>query len=216
MLHTYFMAGTDTDCGKTYVTVSLLDYLHRQSLSARALKPVASGCIEVQGVRVNEDVQRLEAANGTTSSPICHWMLPTPIAPHLAAKAAGVSISAAKIKAFCDAYPKEDLEYLLIEGAGGLLVPLNGQETWIDFLVQTYTPVILVVGMRLGCINHALLTAYALMKQHILCHGWIANFLDPDMLAQAGNLETLERWLDYPLLGTVPYQGTFCPHSKFV
>ena len=164
---------------------------------------------------VNDDIQRIQQANGSHSGPINRWMLQPPIAPHLAAQSAGVSISASKIKAFCESYPKEGLEYLLIEGAGGLFVPLNDQETWVDFLVQSHIPVILVVGMRLGCINHALLTTYALMKQHIPCHGWIANFIDTHMLAQDDNLQTLEQWLHYPLIGTIPYQGSFVPTPEF-
>jgi dethiobiotin synthetase len=129
----------------------------------------------------------------------------------LAAKEEGQVISSVQIKTFYESYPKDDLDYLLIEGAGGLLVPLNDQETWIDFLDHTHIPVILVVGMRLGCINHALLSAHALAKHHIHCHGWIANFIDPNMLAQNENLHTLEQWLYPPLLGIVPYQGSFLP-----
>ena len=215
MIKTYFVLGTETDCGKTYTTVALLDYLRQKKINARALKPVASGCREEEGVWVNDDIQRIQQANGGHSGPINQWMLQPPIAPHLAALSAGVSISASKIKAFCESYPKEGLEYLLIEGAGGLFVPLNDQETWVDFLVQSHIPVILVVGMRLGCINHALLTTYALMKQHIPCHGWIANFIDPHMLAQDDNLQTLEQWLHYPLIGTITYQGSFVPTPGF-
>ncbi|MCX7091469.1 MAG: dethiobiotin synthase [Legionellales bacterium] len=214
MIKSYFITGTDTDCGKTYVTVALLQYLHQQKMRARALKPIASGCHLKQGVWVNDDVQRLEKANGNNPSAINHLTLRSPISPNLAAAEEGVAFTAAKIKSFYEAYPKTDLDYLLVEGAGGLLVPLNEQETWLDFLVQTRMPVLLVVGMRLGCMNHALLTAYALRKQHIPCHGWIANFLDPNMLAQAENLQTLQHWLAYPFLGSIPYQGVFCPASS--
>ncbi len=213
MIKTYFITGTDTDCGKTYVTVALLKYLQQQKMRARALKPIASGCQLEQGELVNDDIQRLEQANGSHPSAIYNWKLRSAISPNLAAAEEGVSITAAQIKTFCVAYPKTDLDYLLVEGAGGLLVPLNERETWIDFLVQTRMPVLLVVGMRLGCMNHALLTAYVLRKQHIPCHGWIANFLDPNMSAQLENLATLQHWLDYPLLGTIPFQGEFCPES---
>ena len=213
MIPTYFITGTDTDCGKTYATVALLDYLQQQNKMGRAIKPVASGCHYDQNNWVNADIQQLTQANGAHPAPICQWTLRSAISPNLAAAEEGVTITTAQIKAFYQAYPKSDLDYLLIEGAGGLLVPLNEQETWIDFLVQTRIPVILVVGMRLGCMNHALLTAYALQKHHIPCHGWIANFLDPTMLASAENLATLQRWLNFPLLGTIAYQGTFCSKS---
>ena len=209
MLKSYFITGTDTHCGKTYVTVALLNHLRSQNKSALALKPVASGCEEVDGQWINHDIQCLEQANGSQSPPIWKWKFRPPIAPHLAAQQEKVQISASEIKRFYTSYPKENLDYMLVEGAGGLLVPLNSQETWLDFLVATHMPVILVVGMRLGCINHALLTAYALRKQHIACHGWIANFLDPSMLAVADNLNTLKQWLRYPYLGHVSYGGDF-------
>ncbi len=211
MLKTWFIVGTDTDCGKTYVTVALLEYLRQQKQVARALKPVASGCTEEHGVLVNEDIQRLEHANGVSSPPIHHWVMPLAISPHLAAKAEGLSLSVAEIQAFYESYPSKDLDYLFIEGAGGLFVPLNEQETWVDFLCQTQLPVILVVGMRLGCINHALLTAYALKQHQLTCVGWIANFIDPHMLVPTENLDTIAKKLDCPLLGTVPFQGMFVP-----
>lgn len=216
MLKSYFITGTDTDCGKTYVMVALLEYLWQQNRVARGLKPVASGCEVINGQLINPDIQRIEQANGTQIPPIWQWKFRPPIAPHLAAQEEGIHISAQKIKVFYDNYPKENLDYLLIEGAGGLLVPLNEQETWLDFLVQTHIPVILVVGMQLGCINHALLTAYALRKQHIPCHGWIANCLDPNMLALSDNLNTLKQWLQYPYLGRVSYQGKFISEFEFV
>ncbi|MGV3739972.1 MAG: dethiobiotin synthase [Gammaproteobacteria bacterium] len=216
MLKTYFITGTDTDCGKTYVTVALLNYLRQKNLKAIGLKPVASGCKEEHGVLINQDIQCLEQANGSQIPAIYQWKLRSPIAPHLAAQEEGIHITAEKIKTFYENYPKESLDYLLIEGAGGLFVPLNDQETWLDFLVQTHIPSILVVGMRLGCINHALLTAYALRKQHINCAGWIANYLDPNMLKQTENLETLKHWLQYPYLGSISYQGSFFPDFEFV
>lgn len=215
MIKTYFITGTDTDCGKTYATVALLQHLRRQNKIARAMKPVASGCYYEQGKWVNADVEQLTEANGTHLADICRWTFRSPVSPNLAAAEEGVAIHVAEIKAFYRDYPKSDLDYLLIEGAGGLLVPLNEQETWMDFLVQTRVPVILVVGMRLGCMNHALLTAYALEKQHIPCCGWIANFLDPTMLAQTENLHTLQQWLRCPLLGTISYQGSFVQNRGY-
>ncbi len=211
MLNTYFVVGTDTDCGKTYVTVALLDYFRQQQQPAHALKPVASGCREEQGVLINEDVEALQKANGVLTPSINRWMMQKPIAPHLAARENGFTLSVSEILAFCQSYPSAGLEHLLIEGAGGLMVPLNDDETWIDFLTQSKIPVIIVVGMRLGCINHALLTAWALQSHGISCKGWIANFLDPKMSAQQENLHTLKRKLSVPLLGTVSFQGAFEP-----
>lgn len=202
----YFIIGTDTDCGKTYVTCQLLRYFQRQGHRVRALKPVASGCVEQDGIWVCEDVQQLQAHNGGFDGIVCAWPFKPPISPHLAAREAGVQLSARAITDFCCA-PHDDLDYLLIEGAGGLMVPLNEQETWLDVLRLSGLPVILVVGMRLGCINHALLTAFALKTQGIDCAGWIANGIDPDMLAVPGNMETLCERMDMPLLATVAHGG---------
>lgn len=205
MPNSYFIVGTDTHCGKTYVTVKLIDYFRQQQTTVLAIKPIASGG--------NEDILQLQSANPQTTLPICGWLMPDPISPHLAAKRSGIQLSAAEIAHFCQSYPREDYKKLLIEGAGGLMVPLNDQETWIDFLKLTALPVIVVVGMRLGCINHALLTMAVLQIHAIPCAGWIANFIDPMMLAQKENLDTLSSAITHPLLGSVSYQGGFTPHQ---
>jgi dethiobiotin synthetase len=205
MPNSYFIIGTDTNCGKTYVTVKLIEYLRKQQTSVFAIKPIASGG--------NEDILQLQGANPQTTQPICGWLMPDPVSPHLAAKRAGISLTAAEIADFCQSYPRNAYERLLIEGAGGLMVPLNDQETWIDFLKHAALPVMVVVGMRLGCINHALLTMSALRTNNIQCAGWIANFIDPAMLLQKDNLDTLSRAIAHPLLGVVSFQGEFTPHT---
>lgn len=204
MLNTYFIVGTDTDCGKTYVTQSLV----RQLQSALAIKPVASGCQYIHGQWINTDVEQLMQTNKATQ-PICGWLLQDPISPHLAAKRMQIELTASEIVDFVQAFPRSAYEHLLVEGAGGLMVPLNTKETWIDVLKLGKWPVILVVGMRLGCINHSLLTAAVLQQQQIPCLGWIANGLDPHMLAQEEVLETLRHSMAFPCLGTVSYQGQF-------
>lgn len=209
MLKTYFIVGTDTDCGKTYATARLIEALHHANVRADALKPLASGCHVDSGQLISEDVLRLQQANGHSNYPIYNWLMEPPISPHLAAKLAGFTLSVEEILSFCHGYPAENLEYLLIEGAGGLMVPLNDHETWVDFLVQSRIPVILVVGMRLGCINHALLTMSVLKSHGISCRGWIANFIDPLMLVSSDVCQTLIDKMDAPLLGTVPYKGSF-------
>ena len=188
------------------MTCQLLKNLHGQGQRVRALKPVASGCVEQDGILVSEDVQQLQAYNGGFDGSICPWRFKPPISPHLAAREAGVRLSARAITDFCCA-KHDDLDYLLIEGAGGLMVPLNEQETWLDVLCLSGIPVILVVGMRLGCINHALLTAFALKAHGIDCAGWIANGIDPDMLALSGNMETLSERIEVPLLASVAHGG---------
>lgn len=204
----YFIIGTDTDCGKTYVTCQLVKHFQKQGHKTLAIKPVASGCVEREkGMLINEDVQLLERANGPFEGSICGWQFKPAIAPHLAARDVGVRLSAQAIADFCNAERFLQQDYLLIEGAGGLMVPLNEQETWLNFLKLSEIPVILVVGMRLGCINHALLTFLALKTHGIACDGWVANCLDKDMQKLASNIETIAFQTQLPLLATVPYQG---------
>lgn len=211
----YFITGTDTDCGKTYVTCQLLDYLHHAGHSALAIKPIASGAIGQQGQWISEDVLRLQAHNGPQAFPINGWLFPDPVSPHLAAKRQGVSVSAKDIADFCADKRFRGYDAILVEGAGGLMVPLNGQETWLDVLALTAMPVILVVGMRLGCINHALLTDAVLRENKLHGLGWIANCLDNTMLALDENINTLIDKMSLPWLGTVSWDGDFQLNKDF-
>lgn len=201
----YFITGTDTDCGKTYVTKKLLEFF----ADSAAIKPIASGCILQGGQLVNADALQLKQNNKLTLEQINPWRFPLPVSPHIAARQTGAHIKIDEIARYCLELQIDDTEILFIEGAGGLMVPLNEQETWIDFLKITQLPVLLVVGMKLGCINHALLTAKVLETCQIHCNGWIANCLDPDMIALKENIATLKLKLNVPLLGTLPFQGGF-------
>lgn len=203
----YFITGTDTNCGKTYVTCQFLNGLNQRQKRALALKPVASGLVEHNNLFYNEDVALLQQHNRHSSRLINGWQFPSPVSPHLAAKEADVTLSVEAIAAFCLDKQYEHLDYLLIEGAGGLLVPLNDQETWLDFLKLTQIPVILVVGMRLGCLNHALLTDFVLKVEQIPCMGWVANCLDQEMKKLAENIDTLKSKMHIPLLATCSDQG---------
>ncbi len=215
-MKSYFIIGTDTDCGKTHVTCELVRYLQSQNKKVLALKPVASGCIERAGTWVSGDAERLAAVqkNSFLLSDICPWSMQLPVSPHLAAKAENLKLSAQEIVKFCQAHLQQDHDYVLIEGAGGLMVPLNDEETWIDVLIQSQIEVILVVGMRLGCINHALLTIEALNKYQITCCGWIANCLDPQMMMLPENMQTLMEKITQPCLGIVNFRSTFQPDPR--
>jgi dethiobiotin synthetase len=206
MVKQYFILGTDTNCGKTYVTCQLLSYFRKNKQRSLALKPVASGCVEHEQGFCNDDILQLEQYNQEMQE-ICRWGFRLPISPHLAAAAEARHVSAQEIIDFCTEKTTADLDCLLIEGAGGLMVPLNDHETWIDVLVASKIPVILVVGMRLGCLNHALLTASVLQIKGIACAGWIANCLDNQMLALPENIQTLCKKMQWPLLCTIPYMG---------
>lgn len=206
---TYFILGTDTGCGKTYATMQWIHHLKRQNRSVMALKPVASGTVwdPVLATEVNEDVMQLQAALHAPEHAICGWSFSQPLSPHLAAAREGKTLSIGQIASFCEAPWLSNYETVLIEGAGGLMVPLNDEHTWIDCLLYTKWPVVLVVGMRLGCLNHALLTAEVLKANKIPCVGWIANAVDPTFLAPDENRHTLQNKLPWPLLGHISYQG---------
>lgn len=223
-MKSFFITGTDTDCGKTYTVCALLSYMARQQKKAMALKPIASGCFFQDGVLVNEDELRIQSLN-PVSGPVSYRKFKAPVSPHLAARAAHEEIVLEELAAFCQE-PRDGktaascgekilenrsfaLDYLFIEGAGGLMVPLNEHETWIDFLHMTQIPVIIVVGMRLGCLNHALLTTSVLSDQGIACAGWIANCLNPDLLMLEENIETLKQKIEAPLLGRIAFNGVF-------
>ena len=201
----FFITGTDTNCGKTYAVCQMLDHLKNMNKKALAIKPVASGFVYKNGEYLNEDIQQLEKHN-YMPFPINAWQFISPISPHLAAKEVGEHLQSQEILKFCQKDCYQELDYLLIEGAGGLMVPLNQKETWVDFLQLSQFPVILIVGMRLGCLNHALLTAFVLRAKRINCMGWIANCLDHEMLVLAENIETLKQKIEMPLLGTIAYQ----------
>lgn len=197
----YFITGTDTDCGKTYVTAKLVNFI----AYAAAIKPIASGGSIVDGQFVSSDAQYLQQHTKLSTDVINPWRFKLPASPHIAAREEGYCLSVNEIAEYCLNLQLEGIESLFIEGAGGLMVPLNDKETWIDFLKHTEIPVILVVGLKLGCINHALLTETALSTSEINCMGWIANCLDPNMLAIEENISTLKSKLKFPLLATIPY-----------
>jgi len=199
----YFITGTDTDCGKTYVTCKLLRFFNNQGLTAQALKPVASGCTDF----ISEDVLALQQDNYHSEQIINRWSFVPPISPHLAAQQCKEQLSVQRIADFCQQECFQTFDRLLIEGAGGLMVPLNDHETWVAFVRLLSIPVILVVGMRLGCLNHALLTAEILKLKNLPCVGWIANCIDNNMLFLDENIATLSRLMPFPLLTTVNYGG---------
>lgn len=207
MLNAVFIAGTDTDVGKTYIAAGLLQAFKDNQLSVLGIKPLASGCVATpEGLR-NADALLLQkistrSLNYACINPIA--LLP-PIAPHIAAQKAQEILSITRLATACQPALSAPVDICVIEGAGGWFVPLNLNETMADFVVTMNWPVILVVGMRLGCLNHALLTVKAMQAQEVPLLGWVANFVSPDMPAGSENLTTLTALLDTPLLGVVPY-----------
>ena len=198
----FFVTGTDTEIGKTHVTCLLLRQYAAQGLKVIGMKPIAAGCELVDGEWVNDDVQRLVAASNLQApmnliNPYC---FKEPIAPHLAAEKAGVTIDIDVIVSeFKQLQAMADV--VIVEGAGGFLVPLNANSNMADLAIALGIPTILVVGMRLGCINHSLLTSEAIKSRGLMLHGWVANHIDPQMDVQKENIQTITEQLGVePLL----------------
>lgn len=202
----WFIAGTDTGVGKTFVSCALLHALRQRGLSAVGMKPVASGA---DAAGNNEDVDALAAASSVEApralrNPYC---FAPAIAPHIAAAEAGVDIDLERIvAAFNELRALADAT--LVEGVGGFLVPLGDEIDGANLAVALDLRVILVVGMRLGCINHALLTHEVISARGLRISGWIANRIDPEMPRFAENLATIARLLPTPLLGVIEHGVT--------
>ncbi|WP_054286272.1 dethiobiotin synthase [Gulbenkiania mobilis] len=203
----YFLTGTDTEIGKTYSAVRLLQRWRAQGKRVAAMKPVASGCeVLADGRWVNDDVERLIAATGQTDRDAMNpYRFLPPVSPHIAAREANVAIDFSLI-ASRYARLAEEADVVLVEGAGGWLAPLSDTTFMADLARHLGLPVILVVGMRLGAINHALLTARAILDSGLPFAGWVANRVVPDQPFYAENLATLKAHLPAPLLLELPYQ----------
>lgn len=206
MSRCYFITGTDTGAGKTRIATGLLQAAQLAGFSTLGLKPVSAGC-RIQGKdRVNEDVRLLQSAATCklTVAEINPAALLEPMAPHIAAAQEDVTLKVSDLAAHCVALAPR-AEFTVIEGAGGWLVPLNAAETMADLAAAIGAPVILVVGLRLGCINHALLSAAAIAGHGLQLAGWVANCIEPDMRAREENIAAIAARLRAPLLGTVPW-----------
>lgn len=203
MTKAYFITGTDTGIGKTFATCVLLHRLAARGLRAAAMKPVAAGLDEAG---LNEDVELLRTA-ANVSSPrelMNPYALRSPVAPHLAAKEEGREIHFAPILGACEILASQ-ADALLVEGVGGFRVPLGPDGDSADLAVALGLPLILVVGLRLGCINHALLTVEAIAARGLVLAGWVGNCVDPAMARREENIATLEGCIDAPLLGVLPW-----------
>lgn len=203
----FFITGTDTGVGKTLVAAGLLHIFTAAGLRSVGMKPVASGVSQTIAGLCNADALELQSASST--SPLYEDVNPyvfTPaIAPHLAAAETGVTIELPRILA---AYQRlcNGADVVIVEGVGGWQVPLADGLQLPDLARALGLPVILVVGMRLGCLNHAQLSARAIREDGLMLAGWVANTIDPDLERRSGNLATLKRALQAPLLGDIAWQ----------
>lgn len=215
MKRKYFITGTDTDVGKTFVASALLHAANRQGLTTAAVKPVAAGCQQTEAGLRNSDALNLQQAASLTLpyQQINPVALEPAIAPHIAAEEAGQRMQAGRLAGFCRGVFMHGADMTLVEGAGGWRVPLNERETFADIVRELQIPVVLVVGMKLGCINHALLTVEAIQRDGLQLAAWVANSPQPQMERFAENLQTLQQQIPAPLLGVVPHQQTPKPEQ---
>ena len=199
----YFVTGTGTGVGKTLVSCALLHAFSARGETTVGMKPVAAGCENGNW----RDVELLAAAS-TVATPqelVNPYALIPPIAPHIAASRTGINIDINVIRQACLELQKI-ADVVIVEGVGGFLVPLNDHQDTADMAVALGLPVIVVVGMQLGCLNHALLTAQAVQATGLPLAGWVANCIDPQMEALGENVLALEQRLTCPLLGVLPFE----------
>lgn len=216
-MYSFFITGTDTNIGKTAITCSLIAKCIEEGFRAGGMKPVAAGCHIENGNMISDDVKKIiEVSNVDLNiKEINPYSFEPPIAPHISFKSNEMDPDLIKkcLRSF-----ENKMDYLFIEGVGGYAVPLTKTFTTADLVEVLDIPVILVVGMKLGCINHALLTVESISnKKQKLC-GWVANRIDEDMQAYEENFSFLKEKIKAPCLGEVPYFKDFNPYkaSKFI
>lgn len=211
---TYFVTGTDTGVGKTMVSAAILHAARAMGKRTLAMKPIASGCERTQEGLRNEDALMLQEA---ISEPLAYELinpvaLEPAIAPHVAAEQAGRHITADRLVGFCRGLQIRPADLLLVEGAGGWRVPLNDRETYAEFPRLLQMPVILVVSLKLGCINHALLSAEAIRNDGLALAGWVANRAEPEPMAcEQDTLNYLVNHMGTPCLGILPWMANGRP-----
>ena len=203
MPQSYFVTGTDTGIGKTIVSCALLSAYSARGNAVIGMKPVVTGRVCGEWA----DVKAIVAASSIAAPR--EWVNPyafiPPISPHLAAKEAGIEIDVEVIRQACLNLQKIS-DVVVVEGVGGIMVPLNDRNDVADMAYALDLPVILVVGMRLGCLNHALITAKIIQASGLKLAGWVANQIDPQMNSFDENLHTLKERLNCPLLGVLPFE----------
>ena len=201
---TFFVTGTDTAVGKTLVAAALLLAASARGCRTVGLKPVAAGC-DANGQNADALLLRAVMTGSRSYRQVNPVALRAAIAPHLAAAAEGRRLRVAQLAAYCRSALAAGVDFAVVEGAGGWRVPLNDRETLAQLALELRLPVILVVGMRLGCINHALLSAEAIQRDGLPLAGWVANRLDPAMPHYRANVGSLQARLPAPLLGEIPW-----------
>ncbi len=208
----YFITGTDTEVGKSWISAGLITKLVNEGYRVAAMKPVASGCeTTADGLR-NEDALLLQQCSNVEADyhTINPYHFSEPVAPHIAAANAGVDISFKKIVSHYQSLSNNS-DFVIVEGAGGWRVPLGSDGDMSALAGLLDLPVILIVALRLGCINHALLSAEAIRRDGHQFAGWIGNCITSQMNEQQANIETLQQQIPEPCLGVIPYSSSLNP-----
>jgi dethiobiotin synthetase len=197
-----FVTGTDTEIGKTFVSSAILHALRGFGVRAAAMKPIAAGAEWRDDAWHNDDVDALCEAATVALPPevMTPYLFPTPAAPHLIAAREGASIDIARIVA-CHEIAQQQADFVVVEGVGGFRVPIDERVDTADMAIALGLPVVLVVGMRLGCLSHALLTAEAIVARGLTLAGWVANRIDPELALADENIDALRRRFATPSLG---------------
>jgi dethiobiotin synthetase len=210
-----FITGTDTDVGKTVIATGFLAAANQAGLRTAAIKPIAAGCELTEQGMTNDDALQLQSAASHKISyqQINPVALEPAIAPHIAASEAGKRLTAARLTGFCRGISLLPVDLVVLEGAGGWRVPINERETLADVACELNCAVIIVVGMRLGCLNHTLLTIEAIRRDGLQIAGWVANIIDPEMPRLNENIDTLKQRIAEPCLGTVPKLEDLSPQQ---
>lgn len=209
MANTFFVTGTDTEVGKTLVTRALMQAASDSGRKVLGYKPVASGCELIDGELKNSDALTLQATSSIALPYGMHnpYAFAPAIAPHIASAQANEPISLARIGEGLARLKETAADWIFVEGAGGWRLPINEQQYLSDWVKKEHLPVILVVGARLGCINHALLTLDAIRHDGLVVAGWVLNQVDPKMSHYQANAETLKQRIKAPFLGEIPWLG---------
>lgn len=210
----YFVTGTDTDVGKTWISLGIVEALKQQGQKVGVMKPISAGCERMADGLRNIDALLLQQQSNIELSydEINPYAFEPAIAPHIAAAQNGIRIDIETIYQHFQSI-SEKSDCIVVEGAGGWQVPLNDFQTMADLAKRMQLPVILVVGMQLGCLNHALLSIESIRATGLPLAGWIANHIDPDMSCVEENIQTLSLMIDAPLLGRIPYLEKMDVHT---
>jgi len=203
-MNSVFVTGTDTDVGKTRISVALIELLQQQGLTVAGMKPIASGCeMTIDGLRNDDAVKLIQQAKCDLPYKLVNpYAFEPAIAPHIAAEQVGIDIDLTQIKTNFQQIQK-NVDAVVVEGAGGWLVPINKRQTIADIAKTLQLPIILVIDIRLGCINHALLTVEAIKQSGLILQGWVANQRENNLQADT-IIATLQQRISEPCMGKVP------------